>query len=93
VPNSEVNSGGVYCLRRNAWNLLFLVPFLILVTPWINRVEPQLLGVPFFYWIQLAWVLVSVAVVAIVHVRTRGGRAPAVPAANDVDLLDAGSGR
>jgi hypothetical protein len=69
------------------------VPFLILVTPWISRVEPQLFGLPFFYWVQLAWVPVGVAVVAIVHVRTRGGRAPAVPAASDVDGLDAGAGR
>ncbi|WP_433290533.1 DUF3311 domain-containing protein [Pseudonocardia sp. CA-142604] len=70
-----------------------MVPFLILVTPWINSVEPRFLGLPFFYWIQLAWVPVSVAIVAIVHVRTRGGRAPSVSVANDVDALDTGSGR
>ena len=93
MPNSKANSRSLYGLRWNAWNFLFLVPFLILVTPWINHVEPQLFGLPFFYWIQLAWVAVSVAVVAIVHVRTRGGRAPAAPASNDVESLDAGSGR
>jgi Protein of unknown function (DUF3311) len=96
VPNSrdsKANSGGLYGLRWSAWNLLFVVPFLILVTPWINSVEPRFLGLPFFYWIQLAWVPVSVAMVAIVHVRTRGGRAPVVPPAHDVDVLDAGSRR
>jgi hypothetical protein len=93
VPNSRTSRGDLCGLRWNAWNLLFLVPFLILVTPWINIVGPQLYGLPFFYWIQLAWVPVCVAVVAIVHVRTRGGRAPVIPAGDDVDVLDAGSGR
>lgn len=93
MSNTKAYSGSPYGLRWNPWNFLFLVPFLILVTPWINRVDPRFLGLPYFYWIQLAWVPVSVAVVAIVHVRTRGGRARAVPAANDVDALDAGSGR
>jgi hypothetical protein len=83
----------LYGLRWNAWNLLLLVPFLILVTPWINSVEPQLFGLPFFYWIQLAWVPVSVLFVAIVHVRTRGRRGPVVPLGDDVDALDAGAGR
>ncbi|GAA1297335.1 DUF3311 domain-containing protein [Pseudonocardia xinjiangensis] len=81
-------------LRWNAWNLLLLVPFLILGTPWINVAEPRLLGMPFFYWVQLAWVPFSVAIVAVVHVRTRGERGPSVPAGpDDVDALDTGATR
>ena len=73
--------------------MLLLVPFLTLVTPWINFDGPRLGGMPFFYWFQLAWVVVSVVVVAVVHVRTRG-QGPVVAARpGDVDHLDAGAGR
>ncbi len=57
--------------RAGAWNLLLLVPFLLLVTPWFNTVEPRLFGMPFFYWAQFAWVPVTVACLAVVHIRTR----------------------
>jgi hypothetical protein len=59
-----------------AWHLLLLVPFLTLVTPWFNTVEPRLFGMPFFYWSQFAWIPVTVACLAVVHRRTR---APGVP--------------
>ena len=79
-------------LRVNAWNLLLLVPFLMLVTPWYNAVEPQLFGMPFFYWVQFAFVPVGVVCVALVYLRTRddGPAAPGVPP--DVDELDEGTG-
>jgi hypothetical protein len=57
--------------RRNPWNLLLLVPLLMLVTPWFNAVEPRLFGMPFFYWYQFAWVAVGVVSVAIVNATTR----------------------
>lgn len=53
------------------WNLLLLVPVLMLITPWFNHSRPQLFGLPFFYWYQLAFVLVGVACVAIVYTATR----------------------
>ncbi|WP_255621406.1 DUF3311 domain-containing protein [Pseudonocardia sp. DSM 110487] len=53
------------------WHLLLLVPFLTLVTPWFNSVEPRLAGVPFFYWVQFAWIPVTVACLGVVHLRTR----------------------
>jgi hypothetical protein len=72
-----VGSGGAYHAavqdhrRAGAWNLLLLVPFLLLVTPWFNTVEPRLFGMPFFYWAQFAWVPVTVACLAVVHIRIR----------------------
>jgi hypothetical protein len=55
----------------SAWYLLLLVPFLALATPWFNTVEPRLFGIPFFYWSQFAWIPVTVACLAVVHIRTR----------------------
>ncbi len=41
-----------------AW--LLLLPFIgLLWVPIYNRTTPALLGFPFFYWYQLAWVPVS----------------------------------
>jgi hypothetical protein len=36
--------------------LLILIPAVInLSTPLYNRIEPELLGIPFFYWFQTVW--------------------------------------
>ena len=79
-------------LRRSPWNLLLLVPLLMLVTPWINSDAPRLFGMPFFYWIQFAFVPVGVACVAAVYLRTRDDDAPVAPGAPpDVDELDEGT--
>jgi hypothetical protein len=48
--------------------LLYLIPVgLILSVPFYNKTEPALGGVPFFYWYQLAFVLVGAAFVLIVY--------------------------
>jgi hypothetical protein len=74
------------------WNLLLLVPFLMLVTPWINSAEPRLFGLPFFYWIQFAFVPVGVICVALVYLRTRDEADPAAPGEpGEVDELDEGA--
>ena len=53
------------------WYLLFLVQFVaVLWPPFYNKAEPALLGMPFFYWYQLACVLVSAVVTAFVYVIT-----------------------
>ncbi|ACI51785.1 conserved hypothetical protein [Gluconacetobacter diazotrophicus PA1 5] len=38
-------------------HLVLLLPFLgLLWPPFYDRIDPVLLGFPFFYWYQLAWV-------------------------------------
>jgi uncharacterized protein DUF3311 len=54
------------------WYLLFVIQFaVILWPPFYNRIEPTWLGVPFFYWFQLLWVIVSAVFTAIVYLATR----------------------
>ena len=85
---------GVGGLRMSAWNLLLLVPFLMLVTPWFNRLEPRLFGMPYFYWVQFVWVVVGVVSVGIVYVKTRDEKNPRAPGEDvDVDELDEGTRR
>ena len=83
--------GPLGATRFGPWNLLLLVPFLMLVTPWINHDAPRLFGMPFFYWVQFAFVPVGVVAVAVVYVMTldRGPVAPGGPV--DVDRLDEGT--
>jgi hypothetical protein len=58
---------------RRHWYWLLLIPLLgLLFPPIYNDVDPTLIGIPFFYWYQLVWVPISVAVTAFVYVKTRG---------------------
>ena len=60
--------------RRRGWSwwyLLFLIQLIAVVwPPFYNSVEPSLIGMPFFYWYQLAWVLGGAALTAIVYFAT-----------------------
>lgn len=71
------------------WNLLLILPLLMLITPWFNKDRPRVFGLPFFYWYQLAFVIVGVACVAIVYAATRTPSSstlpPPVPVSPDDD--------
>ncbi|MDQ3765350.1 MAG: DUF3311 domain-containing protein [Actinomycetota bacterium] len=58
-------------LRWNSWNLLLLVPLLVLVTPLYNSDEPHLFGFPLFYWLQFLFIPLGVICVAVVYRKTR----------------------
>ncbi len=56
--------------RRGASRLLVLLilPFIaLLFPPFYNAVDPRIIGVPFFYWFQLAWILVTSALTLVVY--------------------------
>jgi uncharacterized protein DUF3311 len=58
--------------KASWWYLLFVVQIaVILWPPLYNKAEPAVLGVPFFYWFQLAWVIVSAVFTAVVYFATR----------------------
>ena len=60
--------------RRRGWTwwyLLLLVQFVaVLWPPFYNRAEPHLVGMPFFYWYQLLWVIIGAVLTAIVYLAT-----------------------
>ena len=40
--------------------LLLLLPFAAMLwVPSYNRVEPELAGIPFFYWYQMLWIVLG----------------------------------
>lgn len=55
--------------KRNQWWLaLLLAPFIgVLWVPFFNRLEPELWGIPFFFWYQFLWVIISAIVTALVY--------------------------
>lgn len=54
------------------WYLLLLIPFVAtLWVPFYNSVDPTLAGIPYFYWYQFLWVVISVVITAFVYVMTR----------------------
>ena len=54
---------------RRLWTgLMFLV--VVVVSLWVplyNRIEPALAGMPFFYWFQIAWIVVGAGAVALAY--------------------------
>jgi hypothetical protein len=53
---------------RNWARLLFIIPFVVMLwVPSYNRLEPDLGGIPFFYWYQLLWILLGAVIVGIVY--------------------------
>jgi hypothetical protein len=53
------------------WHLLLLVQFVgVLWPPFYNKAEPYLVGLPFFYWYQLLWVIIGAMLTAIVYFAT-----------------------
>ena len=65
-------------VRRRRWHpvvLLLLLPLIgTLVPEFYNQASPSIGGMPFFYWYQLTWIPVSVAVTWVVYSATRRRR-------------------
>ncbi|MDH2908993.1 MAG: DUF3311 domain-containing protein [Candidatus Eremiobacteraeota bacterium] len=59
-------------MARRAWYWLLALPFIALLdVPIYNRIDPRWDGIPFFYWYQLAWVVLTAALLGIVYLATR----------------------
>jgi hypothetical protein len=87
--SSSNNRGRVTGLVFNPWNLLLIVPFVVLLTPIYNSTSPGLFGMPFFYWFQFLIIGVGVLSTITVYRMTRGVPVDAAPGEEpDVDALD-----
>ncbi len=55
-----------------AWAyLLLVIPFVALLwVPFYGSASPQFAGIPYFYWYQFLWILISAALTAIVYLVT-----------------------
>jgi hypothetical protein len=61
-------TGPVRRRRFRLLHLLLLLPFVaILWVPSYNRLDPELAGIPFFYWYQLLWILLGALILLPVY--------------------------
>ena len=59
-------------MARRAWYLLLALPFIALLdVPIYDRIDPLFAGIPFFYWYQLAWVVLTAMLLGVVYLATR----------------------
>lgn len=66
-PNAPARSD------RNPWYWLLILPVAVPLLPMLyNHTDPTFLGVPRFYWLQLAFVVLGVATTVLVYRQTRG---------------------
>jgi hypothetical protein len=60
-------------VRRVLWaRLLLAAPFVAML--WVSSydsAEPMVAGIPFFYWYQLSWILISAVLIAFVYLLER----------------------
>ena len=57
--------------RLSWWHLLLFVPFVALLwVPFYNSIQPEFWGIPFFYWYQFLWVILTSVLVFVVHHQT-----------------------
>jgi hypothetical protein len=60
--------------KRKSWTtwLMLLLPYLALCFPQLYaHATPELLGFPFFYWYQFAWVVLTSLLLGIVYRRLK----------------------
>lgn len=92
--SSDKPGGRASGLVFNPWNLVLLIPFIVLLTPIYNRESPALFGMPFFYWFQFLVIPLGVLCTITVYRMTRKAPASRAPGETpDADELDEGSVR
>ena len=55
--------------RRASWALILLiVPFIVLLwPPFYNFDQPEFIGIPFYYWFQLLWIIITAILTAVLY--------------------------
>ena len=58
--------------ERSSWHmLLWLLIIVPMLTPIYNRVNPMLFGIPFFYWFQIMFIPLEIALITLVYQATK----------------------
>jgi hypothetical protein len=55
--------------KHRRWSfLLLLIPFIALLwPPFYNTYDPSFMGIPFFYWYQMLWILLTALLTMLVY--------------------------
>jgi hypothetical protein len=76
VERSPAKGAGARCVQpggmRRAWYALLVLPFVgTLIPQFYNHARPTLFGMPFFYWYQVAWIVITAGLLGLVVGLTR----------------------
>ena len=53
---------------RQHFLFLLIIPFIVLLwPPFYNHMDPKLFDIPFFYWFQLLWIILTAIITTIVY--------------------------
>lgn len=66
-----MTGGGSSRFTARHWLVYVLFLAVVVISLWVplyNRVEPELAGIPFFYWFQIAWIVVCAIAVVVAYV-------------------------
>jgi hypothetical protein len=48
--------------------ILLIIPFIAMLwPPFYNYTQPEFIGIPFYYWFQLLWIIITGIITAIVY--------------------------
>jgi hypothetical protein len=55
--------------KKKRWILLLLIiPYIFLLIPaFYNSLTPYFIGIPFFYWYQMLWIIITSLITAVVY--------------------------
>ncbi|MEO9057182.1 MAG: DUF3311 domain-containing protein [Ktedonobacteraceae bacterium] len=55
--------------KRASWALILLIiPFIVLLwPPFYNYDQPEFISIPFFYWFQLLWIIITAILTAVLY--------------------------
>jgi hypothetical protein len=77
MANDSVQSGTSSISERRSntkalWYLLLLIPFIAtLWVPFYAGKDPALAGIPFFYWYQFLWIIITSLLTGFVYLVTK----------------------
>ncbi len=67
---STGSRGASAAARAFVYALFLIIVVITLWVPFYNRIEPSIGGIPFFYWFQIAWIVVT-AIATVVAYRLK----------------------
>jgi hypothetical protein len=54
--------------NRRWFLLLLIIPFIVMLwPPFYSFRDPAFIGIPFFYWFQMLWIIITSIITAVVY--------------------------
>ncbi len=77
MANDPVQDGASSASERRSnaralWYVLLIIPFIAtLWVPFYAGRDPELAGIPFFYWYQFLWIIITSLITGLVYFMTK----------------------